>query len=144
MRDLFLYTRTAGWLLFGAVQRSDAFVSYRTGGEECKSFEKGICPYQQTNPIACDCAWDDPNAKEGQCLSFEGGATGSRYSQTSSFEGQRTDASANGDRESTAYPNNSFTPEETSWWVYDGTLFAQARWAYFSLVSSRTCVLLCT
>lgn len=49
MRDLHLYTRTAGWLLFGALQRSEAFTYMRSGAEGCKEYEeKSQCPFKDT------------------------------------------------------------------------------------------------
>ncbi|CAB9506181.1 expressed unknown protein [Seminavis robusta] len=119
-RDLHIYARTAGWLLFGALTRSKGFTTLRTGAEECKVYEKGTCPFQD-NRVPCDCAWNDPYATEGQCTNYSASPLaylGSRPYQTSWFEGQRTDIDPEtGARVSAAsYNKTSATPDGTAWW----------------------------
>jgi len=56
-RDLHMYTRTTGWLLFGALRRSASFTELRTGSEECKYYEDDpdACPFKKRE-VPCDCS----------------------------------------------------------------------------------------
>ena len=59
IRDLHVYSRTAGWLLFGGLQRSESINPFRSGAEECKYYSKDAnCPFK-TREVPCDCAWND-------------------------------------------------------------------------------------
>ena len=126
MRDLHLYSRTAGWLLFGAVSRSAAFTKSRTGAEECKTYRyppdpkdgDPICPFME-NEIPCDCDWDDNFATNETCSDYDDyGLGSSRYVQTGTFEGQRSNINPlTGDRPRTFNRTYVYTgPSDTSWW----------------------------
>lgn len=60
-RDVHVYTRMAGWLLFGGLNRADSFTFQSTGSEECKSYGKNFsttCPYMLDETLtACPCEW---------------------------------------------------------------------------------------
>jgi len=47
VRDIHVYSRLAGWLLFGAVDRANSFTKFVSGGDDCKNYEKGsgTCPF---------------------------------------------------------------------------------------------------
>ena len=47
IRDLHVYSRLAGWLLFGAVNRTNSFIDMVSGGDDCKNYQKesGKCPF---------------------------------------------------------------------------------------------------
>ncbi|CAB9497324.1 expressed unknown protein [Seminavis robusta] len=120
MRDLHLVSRTAGWLLFGALNRSATLTLMRAGSEECKHYDPNdspICPWRETE-IPCDCGWNDNYASEGQCtdiLEVEG--VDPRYQQSYVVGGQKTDIEpTTGNR----YPdlNRSIIryPNLTAWW----------------------------
>lgn len=117
LRDLYLLTRVSGWLLFGAVGRSDSFTSTELEFlEECKSFvkkENGTCPFfldETRSP--CDCAWNDPWRR--QCTNL----ASSRRLQRAWFMCQARDFDPiTGSRtEAIGYPRFDSLPEDTCWW----------------------------
>jgi hypothetical protein len=120
LRDLHLYSRVAGWLLFGALQRSGMFSEMRSGAQECKVYDasKGeICPFKE-NQIPCDCAWNDPYVTSLEQCTFYGDKYDSRVLQQNIMEGQQDDIdSSTGNRNSTSFPSVASTPEQTSWWA---------------------------
>ena len=113
MRDLNVWTRTTGWLLFGGIQRSASFTLMRSGAEECKSYANTSfeCPFK--NEVPCDCSWDDNYALEGQCVN---NTAEGRFVQTSAFEGQRSDIDPLTGSRSTITWETGTTPLRTEWW----------------------------
>jgi hypothetical protein len=121
-RDLHLYSRTAGWLLFGAIQRSDSFTKIRTGSDECKYYDPAgstVCPFKEKE-VPCDCEWNDNWATEGQCTNIlqEEGIE-PRYKQSFVVGGQKTDIDpSTGNRN--PIPDRSIIPypNQTAWWDF--------------------------
>uniref|UniRef100_A0A7S4IG44 Uncharacterized protein n=1 Tax=Odontella aurita TaxID=265563 RepID=A0A7S4IG44_9STRA len=110
-RDLHLLSRFAGWLLFDGLNRTDSFTKMHTSAEECKmEAERGQCNHILN--ALCDCAWGDI-LSEDTC-STEMNDT--RYLQELFFEGQRQNASPNGDRKSSPVPFYATSPNKTAWW----------------------------
>lgn len=147
MRDLHVYARTTGWLLFGGLQRSGSFSQMRSGSEECKTYEENTfdCPFK-TEDVPCDCAWDDNYASEGQCINYDSqGINSSRYLQTNMFEGLRSDIDpSTGNRVASSFPNISTSPEETAWWASPDEMPGASKGAQasgFSTVYDRVRVL---
>lgn len=113
-RDLHLLTRYSSWLLFGGVERADSFTELVTGVEECKVYEnKSDCPYTQEYPCSCD--WNEPGKT---CSNY---STDSRYLQRITFISESLDVRADGDRNSTNFPKEAYSPQTTAWWD-DATL----------------------
>ncbi|CAB9515800.1 expressed unknown protein [Seminavis robusta] len=116
IRDLHVYSRVAGWLLFGAINRANSFTKTLTGADECKLYEKNgdpLCPWL-LNPenTACDCDWNDPGGKT--CTIFN--TTSSRHLQYRYYEGQSDDTDALGTRMVTSFPRVAMHPSSTNWW----------------------------
>jgi hypothetical protein len=116
IRDLHVYSRVAGWLLFGALNRANSFTKTLTGANECKLFEKNgepLCPFLlNPNNTACDCEWNDPEAKT--CTVFN--ETSSRHLQYRFVEGQSDDVDVMGNRMNSSFPLVGMYPNETNWW----------------------------
>ena len=121
IRDLHLYARTAGWLLFGAVSRAPSMTTMRTGAEECKMYPEGegdpICPFKATE-VPCACDWDDNYATEETCTAFpRDGIDSSRYVQSSFVEGQKNDADpSTGNRSPLENRPVYDQASKTNWW----------------------------
>jgi HAMP domain-containing protein len=109
--DLFVLARYSNWLLFGGLERSNAFTEVISGAEACKLFDDVTeCPYfQETN--VCDCAWGDNQSQT--CQHYPGG---SRPLQKKFFACESHGTKADGDRNTTGYPDVSYSTETTSWW----------------------------
>lgn len=121
-RDLHLYTRTAGWLLFGAVARSPSLTDMRSGAEECKMYPEGeddpICPFK-VDEVPCACDWNDNFATEGTCTIYPmHGMNSSRYIQSGTVEGQKNDADPfTGNRPPKENRTVYDQPSKTNWWA---------------------------
>jgi hypothetical protein len=116
MRDLHLLTRVAGWLLFGAVGRSESFTQVEMKFmEECKVYSPSeVCPYEADEfRTPCPCEWNDPWGKECQEPPAD-----PRTLQRHFFMSQRRDYDpATGDRNAShSFPISDYSPETTSWW----------------------------
>jgi hypothetical protein len=113
-RDLHVLTRYAGWVLFGGVDRNpETFVEMRTGAEECKVFQDlKQCPYVQEK--ICDCAWKDVR---GNCQNY---SLDTRQWQEAFFVAESHDTDAEGDRNTTSFPDVCYSQETTAWW-HDAT-----------------------
>ena len=91
IRDLHLYTRVAGWLMFGALSRSESFTSATTGADMCKYFENSsqadlLCEYAVSEDLSpCACEWTDP--REGDCTWYNDSMI-VRQLQTRFYEGK--------------------------------------------------------
>lgn len=113
-RDLFVANRITGWLLSGALKRTDSFASFNMEAETCKYSEGfGSCAfYADKNKAVCDCAWDDPWGEE--CYKYD---TDTRNLQLQNFELQNDDSWPNGDRNFTSFPEVATTPITTSFFM---------------------------
>jgi hypothetical protein len=116
IRDLFLVTRVAGWLLFDAIDRSDSFTTLETEfSEECKVYpDDETCPYfTDDSRSPCDCKWNDPWTQ--QCTNFD---NDTRPIQKAYFLGQARDAdNVTGNRlNASSFPALDYSPETTLWW----------------------------
>lgn len=122
VRDLHLYTRLAGWLLFGGVTRSDSFTVATAFSEECKTrLPDGSCSYLDPEfTDVCDCEWED--ARAGTCTDYPG--TDPRALQRRFFACQARDAdNETGNRVSaTSFPALDYSPETTLWWATTSAL----------------------
>lgn len=121
MRDLHLFSRTAGWLLFGAISRSSTLTDRRSGAEECKVYpeEEGdpTCPFNLNGSFACDCDWDDHYASADTCGVYpRDGPNSSRYAQVGYFEGQRTDSDPSTGNRPPRSNRTIYSPSDTDWW----------------------------
>ena len=118
LRDLHFLTRLAGWLLFDAVNRSDAFTSLETKSvEECKDYppDGHSCPFFSTKSLSpCDCKWHDPWNRTCQSWKFD-----TRNLQRLFFACQARDIYRNtGDRSnSSSFPDFDYSPETTLWFT---------------------------
>jgi len=112
VRDLYLLTRVTGWLLFGALQRSDSYTDVAIAADSCKFSEGGTCDYfADKSKSVCDCEWDDQWGEE--CYQYP---IDTRSLQRLYSEAQSDDAFPNGDRNSTSFPRVASTPDTTSFW----------------------------
>ncbi|KAG7351000.1 Cache domain containing protein [Nitzschia inconspicua] len=117
IRDLHLLTRMAGWLLFGAVGRSDSFTEVEMEFvEECKVFSSNqVCPYEADEfRTPCPCEWNDPWERECQEPPRD-----PRSLQRLFFMCQRRDYDPiTGERNSSqSFPTTDYSPETTAWWT---------------------------
>lgn len=109
-------TRVAGWLYFGAVQRSNAFTAVESASEECKIFAEGSCPFYMSGRAPCSCEWDF--LMPANCTNYN--ATESRALQKIFWALQSQDSDADTGRR-TASPSYLLdgvgsTPATTQWW----------------------------
>ena len=117
LRDLSTTTRVAGWLLLGAVGRSDSLTELEIElAEECKVYpgDDYLCPYHQDDSrSACDCDWKDNWNRP--CDNFN---QDTRDLQRALFFGQALDFDpATGNRYNvTSYPEFADRPDTTKWW----------------------------
>jgi hypothetical protein len=114
IRDLHLFTRVIGWILFGGIHLTDSVASVQSGTEECKYWEFGQCPvYQDSHLCPCSCEWRDPRPL--RCRDYMSDA---RYLQSGFFCGQSSDVDPKtGNRHNVSYPLHSTSPNQTSWWT---------------------------
>ena len=116
IRDLHLYTRVSGWLLFGGITQSNSITEMEQATEECKEAEFGECHiYDDPSRTPCDCRWRDPRPIECQIFSND-----TRYLQLPFFCGQAQDADpSTGDRHNVSFPyaQHDVTPNTTLWWT---------------------------
>ena len=126
VRDLHIYSRLAGWLLFGAVKRANSFTDAFSGCNECKNYEKqingGTCPFfADPNKNVCDCEWGE--SRDLPCTNFPNDlfplTTNTRPFQQRFMEGQRDDIDVNGTRMSSSFPSVGVHPSASAWWSYD-------------------------
>eukprot|EP00536_Pseudo-nitzschia_multiseries_P012093 jgi/Psemu1/244263/estExt_Genewise1.C_4430009 len=115
LRDLHVISRMSGWLLFGAVNRSDSFTdSEMNFVEECKFYENTQeCPFESNNTRSpCACEWNDPWDRTCEIESSHNWTSGSdpRYMQKLWYVNQIRNASE-------VYPAVDFSPESTSWYT---------------------------
>ena len=114
-RDTHLITRMASWLYFGGIDMPNSFTEAMEGTEDCKGTPAGaLCEW--TTNVACDCEWNDFSARDktDACTNFSPGK--SRYLQRVHFAAQSQDASPDGSRYSTSYPELATSPNTTAWW----------------------------
>lgn len=122
VRDLHLMTRLAGWLHFGAINRSDALTQTDEGSELCKEFSPSnrSCPVFDTDLGMCPCEWDDPYNLSCTNMSSTKSPFELRLLQNRRMFGQRRDAdSVTGIRYKVTnfgMPGIDDAPENTSWW----------------------------
>lgn len=113
VRDLHVITRTASWLFFGGINRSEAFTDMDSPADECKAYPAdGSCPFFRSGRAICDCAWRDIISES--CTVFPAEAN-TRHLQRRSWGIQLTDSDPiTGDR----YNMSSFpiSSNETEWW----------------------------
>lgn len=117
IRDLHLLTRTAGWLLFDAVARSDIFSDVEIAMvEDCKEFGSDeVCPFDADPARSpCDCEWSDPWGED--CDKF---SVRTRALQKMWYICQARDYDPEtGDRlRSLSFPEFDFNPISTKWWT---------------------------
>ncbi|KAL3919467.1 MAG: hypothetical protein SGILL_003738, partial [Bacillariaceae sp.] len=117
IRDLYVLTRTSGWLIFGGIDRSDGFPEIEMqSAEDCKDYTaKEVCPYEANKfRTPCDCAWNDPWGRE--CYESQ---SDPRYLQQMAWVSQQRDYDPlTGDRnESISFPNLDYSAVTTSWWI---------------------------
>jgi len=111
----------AGWLLFGAINRSNSFTKMYNEADLCKDYEKGnpndTCPFFLPPMLkACDCEWMDLAGEV--CTNYNGSDT--RHLQFRFFEGQSDDTDADGTRFTSSFPDVGLYPNATNWW--NGTM----------------------
>ena len=109
IRDLHVYYRIMGWLLFGALERSDSFTSMTSLTEQCKDQEEGKCNYDP-NLAVCDCKWKDRWGYACQHYDHD-----TREYQNMWFINNVEDAMPNGDRLNTSFPKVGDDPTTTAW-----------------------------
>jgi len=113
LRDLHVLSRMSGWLLFGAVNRSNSFTdSEMDFVEDCK-FHENIeeCPFEINNTRSpCSCEWNDPWDRDCDTESGNNWTSHSdpRYTQKMWYVNQIRSTSE-------TYPAVNFSPESTSW-----------------------------
>lgn len=118
VRDLFVVTRVAEWLVTDAIDRQgSAFVEMTSGSEECKVFtDASTCPYydDKVNNAPCDCAWSIPQSR--LCIAYDEGED-TRRMQKLFFAAKASDADEiTGRRIRTTFPAADSTASNTSWW----------------------------
>lgn len=120
MRDNFLLTRFATWLLFGAIERTESLLETLGGTNDCKlSSEVREC--SAFDQYTCDCAWGDIFNKEGTCTNFD---TDTRNRQKTMFFGLAEDISPDdGNRVKSSYPKVAYSAESTVWWTNNTSNF---------------------
>ncbi|CAB9510337.1 expressed unknown protein [Seminavis robusta] len=119
VRDLFLLTRMAGWLLLDGIVRSSSFTEVTENVEECKTYSASLdgveCPaYIDPSRTQCDCDWND--LFELPCQDYD--EFESRKFQKLFYEGKKTDVDpVTGKRNNSAsFPTVGHSPSTTSWW----------------------------
>lgn len=114
VRDLYIYARVAGWLLFGGLIRSSSFTEMTTGAYECKDKEVNTCDYLLLDDprTPCSCEWEDSHGID--CRNY---VQDPRYEQRRFHAGLNQDISDEtiGTREKLAFVKRS--PGDTSWWL---------------------------
>eukprot|EP00957_Ditylum_brightwellii_P205787 15345414-Ditylum_brightwellii.AAC.1 len=113
LKELQILTRVSGWLLFGGIERSRSFTEMTSFIEECKVFDKKTCPHFRDKIKApCDCEWNDTRAYDQIFYSYN---NNSRYLQKQTYSVETQKTWSNGDRNSTGFPDVSFSPNTTAW-----------------------------
>ena len=113
LQDLHTIHRMSGWLLFGAVNRSDGFTDIEMEmTEECKSYENlSACPFEMSDTRSpCPCEWNDPwerTCNKTRNSTFLGDP---RYLQKLWYLNQVRTANQ-------TYPNGSYDSKSTSWYT---------------------------
>ena len=117
VRDIHLLTRMSGWLLFGAVSRSDSFTQVHTVTEQCKNYDReNPCPFFGSKTTTCPCEWRDANPLSVECTSY--GDNYTRDIPERFFVAQARDADAvTGVRtKATSFPEFDYSANTTLWW----------------------------
>ena len=114
LRDLHLYYRLSGWVLFGALQRSDSYTKMTTLANFCKTQEYGTCTgFPSEDDAICDCSWDYKLPSMVPCQDYGDDA---RRKQVLFWVGLSEDAFANGDRNRTSFPAFGTHYNNTEFW----------------------------
>lgn len=110
--ELHILTKYSSWLLFGGLRRADSFTEVTTGIEMCKTRYENFdeCEYVQQDSV-CDCEWND--GASSFCKTYP---DGSRHLQVPFFVYESSATESNGNRDSNAFPNASYSIETTEWW----------------------------
>jgi hypothetical protein len=116
LRDLHLLTRTASWVIFDGIKRSNGFTEVDESTEECKSYAIGSCPVHDTQRASCPCDWNDINAMTEETCN-RNNDTEPRYLQRRFFLVQAHDADpSTGMRKAAlSFPEVDFSAESTLW-----------------------------
>lgn len=120
-RDLHIFTRAAGWILFGATQKSFSYPAMITGAEQCKHypFNQKDCPFFNQIDTACDCDWPVASLPQSaQCYDYKSQGIDSRNLQRIWWVGSNETYWPNGDVNYTRYPSVATTPNTTSFWAH--------------------------
>jgi hypothetical protein len=116
IRDLYLLTRIAGWLHFGALSRSESFTSVGAPSEVCKSTPANESCFDSYPDllVPCACEWDD--VRPITCTAYPD--TDTRLLQQGFYMSQARDFDpVTGNRNaSTSFPRLDYSPATTSWW----------------------------
>lgn len=111
VRDLYLMTRFASWILFDGLERADSFTEVITAVNEClEADSRDTCPWAMENRF-CDCEW---NYDGLDCEEYPDVL--SRSKQIPYFFVSSDAALPNGTRLTTDFPLNSVSPNTTLWW----------------------------
>jgi ABC-type transporter MlaC component len=114
IRDAYVLTRYASWLLFGAL-KIEGFPGMITGGEECKQHPNVTsCPFLSANQV-CDCTWT--LEIQPPPLPCEELGPGARMLQQNYWAGSSQDVRPNGDRNSNSFPTLAYSQNTTAWWL---------------------------
>mmetsp|Transcript_3599 Transcript_3599/g.7179 ORF Transcript_3599/g.7179 Transcript_3599/m.7179 type:complete len:1732 (-) Transcript_3599:138-5333(-) len=110
IRDLYLMTRYAGWLLFGGLGLPDSATAVQNLIDQCKAHDDPTdCPDSSVYQ-ACDCKWQD---KPEECRIFP---DESRHLLKPFIIVQSDSALPNGTRWGTRFPDICVSPNTTEWW----------------------------
>lgn len=118
IQDLHTIHRMSGWLLFGAVNRSDGFTDIEMEmTEECKSYENiSECPFEMSDTRSpCPCEWNDPWERTCNKTGNSTPLGDPRYLQKLWYLNQVRNANQ-------TYPNGSYDSESTSWYTDPGEM----------------------
>jgi hypothetical protein len=113
LQDLHTIHRMSGWLLFGAVNRSDGFTDIEMElTEECKYYENpSECPFQTSDTRSpCPCEWNDPWERTCNKTGNLKPLGDPRYLQKLWYLNQVRNTNQ-------TYPNSSYDSESTSWYT---------------------------
>ena len=110
LKDLHMIHRTAGWLLFDAIDISDGIADIEMDFlEECKMYKDPLkeCPYVVSDTRSpCPCEWNDPWGRACMNSTVTSLANDPRYVQKLFYMTQRKNTSE-------GFPSS---PQETSWY----------------------------
>ena len=107
IRDLYLMTRYAAWLLFSAVELPNEIPAFQNVIDECKVYDDpDDCPEALAYKV-CDCSW---NELPEECPTYIA------YPHLPYAVVMSDSAHANGTRWGSAFPSERASPETTQWW----------------------------